>query len=176
VTDATGEAGRRRVFFALWPDAALKSRIAKATRRIVRAGGGRPVKTDDLHVTVAFVGHVDAAGLERCLDAPPVATGAFELTLDRIGYFERARILWLAPSSVPAALSRLEQTLWDGLTGRGFERETRLFRPHMTLARKSGSVDADVEPVVWPVTELVLLESAPAPRGVRYRPLASWPL
>jgi 2'-5' RNA ligase len=128
-------------------------------------------------VTVAFVGHVDAAGLARCLDVPPVATGGFELTLDRIGCFERARILWLAPSSVPAALTRLEQLLWEGLTDRGFEREARIFRPHMTLARKSRNVDADVDPVVWPVTELVLLESAPAPRGgSHYRPLGRWPL
>lgn len=134
------------------------------------------MKTDDLHVTVAFVGHVDAAGIERCLDVAPVATGPFELTLDRIGCFERARILWLGPSAVPAALMRLEQTLWDGLTERGFEREARLFRPHMTLARKSRNVDADVEPVGWPVAELVLLESLPVPRGVHYRPVRSWPL
>jgi 2'-5' RNA ligase len=167
---------RHRVFFALWPDDATRSAISRATRDAVRASGGRPIAKDRLHVTVAFLGELTGAGLEVARAVPPVRVGAFELTLDALGIWPDSKILWLAPSNPPDALGDLEVQLWDGLTERGFHGEERVYRPHVTLARRARPVELGVEPVHWLVQELVLVESFPDGRNVHYEVLERWPL
>ena len=164
----------RRVFFALWPDDATRTRLARATKDAVRRSGGRPIAKDRLHVTIAFLGGLTPAGLEIASTVPPIAVGAFALTLDRVGAFDST--LWLGPRSVPKPLTELERRLWDALEAKGFVREPRIYRPHVTLARRARAVDAEVDPVEWPVAELAFVEALPAGRNVHYEVLRTWPL
>jgi 2'-5' RNA ligase len=165
------------VFFALWPDPRVAAAIVRATRRAVRLSGGRPMAKDRLHVTVAFLGELDRDELERAQTAAPVATGAFDIVLDRLGFFVHSRVLWLAPRIVPQELHALEQQLWEKLDERGFEREPRIFRPHVTLARRARAVEDDaVDAVRWPVADLALVESLPAGKRTHYEVLERWPL
>jgi len=166
----------RRVFFALWPDGETRARLARATKDAVRRSGGRPIGKDRFHVTVAFLGDLTPAGLEIASSVPPIAVGEFALVLDTIGAFAGARTLWLGARSVPSPLLELERRLWDALTAKGFIREERIYRPHVTLARRARPVDAEIDPVEWPVAELALVESLPAGRNVHYEPLRTWPL
>jgi len=166
----------RRLFFALWPDEATRSAISRATREAVRLSGGRPIAKERLHVTVAFLGELTDAGLEVARQAPPIPVGAFKLTLDAVGVWPGSKILWLAPSDVPEALEELEAVLWERLVERGFRAEDRVYRPHVTLARRARPVAADVEPVEWTVAELALVESFPEARSVHYEVLERWPL
>ncbi len=85
-------------------------------------------------------------------------------------------MLWLAARSPPAALLELEQRLWEALESRGFEREPRIYRPHLTLARRARAVEEEVEPAIWHVEELVLAESLTDGRKVHYEVLERWPL
>ena len=55
-----GEA-QRRLYFALWPDAALRATIARVAAGPAAVAGGRAVPAADLHVTLAFLGGVPAA-------------------------------------------------------------------------------------------------------------------
>jgi RNA 2',3'-cyclic 3'-phosphodiesterase len=71
-------------------------------------------------------------------------------------------------------LLELERRLWDALTAKGFIREERIYRPHVTLARRARPVDAEIGPVEWSVSELALVESLPDGRNVHYEPLRSW--
>lgn len=175
VAEAAGsEPLRRRVFFGLKPDA--PEAIIKATRRAVRAGGGRPVKPENLHLTLAFLGALAPAEVAAAAAVPPVSVGPFELELDRLGFFARSRVLWLAPSVPPAELLELERGLWAGLEAVGFTRERGLFRPHVTLARKGAAVAEPIKPVQWRAHKLCLFESLPIERGVRYARLDVWPL
>jgi len=162
------------VFFALWPDDATRTRIVRASKEAVRRCGGRPVAKDRLHVTVAFLGGLTPAGLEIAAAVPPIGVGAFALTLDRIGTFDAT--LWLGMRSVPTALAELERRLWAALEAQGFVRERRIYRPHMTLARRARPVDVEVDAVDWPVSELALVESLPDGRNVHYEVLRTWPL
>lgn len=171
-----GVPDRHRVFFALWPDDATRSAISRATREAVRASGGRPIAKDRLHLTVAFLGELTGAGLDAARAVPPVSVGAFELTLDALGIWPESKILWLAPTNPPEALGDLEAQLWDGLMERGFHGEERIYRPHVTLARRARPVDAPVAPVGWPVRDLALIESFPDGRNVHYEVLQRWPL
>ena len=180
--DAAEEAGddrprdSRRVFFALWPDAETRARLARATKDAVRHSGGRPIAKDRFHVTVAFLGSLTPAGLEIASGVPPIGVGAFALVLDTIGVFAASRTLWLGSRSVPPALTELEHRLWEALTAKGFVREERIYRPHVTLARRARPVDVAVAPVEWPVADLALVESLPAGRNVHYEPLRTWTL
>jgi 2'-5' RNA ligase len=167
---------RRRVFFALWPDEATRGTVSRATRRAVRLSGGRPTAKRNLHITVAFLGVVDAKGLERAVSVPPLGTGGFELVLDRLGNWREPRVLWLAPSVVPSELAALERELWAGLEEQGFEREARIYRPHLTLARRAREVGEPIAPISWTAAALTLVESVPLRHGVHYEPLQEWPL
>jgi len=167
---------RHRVFFALWPDAATRSAISRATRDAVQASGGRPIAKDRLHLTVAFLGELTAAGLDLARQVPPIAVGGFELVLDALGIWPESKILWLAPQAPPDALGELEANLWDALAERGFRSEERTYRPHVTLARRARPVDAGVAPVRWVVQDLALVESFPDGRNVHYEVLERWPL
>lgn len=166
----------RRVFFALQPDRKTAAVLARVAEGLLRGRSGRPVPARNLHLTLAFLGGVDAGELRRAEQVPPVACGALRLELDRLGFFRRSRTLWLGFSEAPQALQSLERQLWEGLGAAGFERERRAFHPHVTIARHSGAARGRIEPVCWTVDALSLMESVPAEAGVRYRALRRWPL
>jgi 2'-5' RNA ligase len=165
-----------RVFFALWPDDITRSALTRATRRAVQACSGRPIAKERLHLTLAFLGEVSAEQLARARAVPPIPVGSFELTLDALGVWPESRILWLAPLAPPPALGELEARLWEGLVDAGFAPEERIYRPHVTLARRARPVEEPVEPVSWSVHELALVESLPYGRNVHYEVLERWPL
>jgi 2'-5' RNA ligase len=173
-----GDAPRqaRRVFFALWPDDATRGRLSYATRRAVQACGGRPIAKANLHLTVAFLGELTEQGLALARSVPPIPVGEFELTLDALGVWPESKILWLAPLAPPPALGELTAQLWDGLAQHGFVADERLYRPHVTLARRARAVEETLEPVHWPVRELALVESLPYGKNVHYEVLERWPL
>jgi len=168
-----------RLFFALWPDPASRRALVRATRAAVRHSGGRPVAEDNLHLTLVFLGGVDAPGRGCCeAAADALRAPAFTLTLDTLGHWPRARVLWAGCTQVPPPLAALAASLAAALVPCGYRPEPRPFRPHVTLARKvacwKGGARAD--PVSWPVRELCLAASVTDPAGARYRVLRRWPL
>jgi 2'-5' RNA ligase len=177
MTDAPDERpDRHRVFFALWPDDATRAAISRVTREAVRLSGGRPIAKERLHITVAFLGELTAAGLTVARAVPPIAVGPFELALDAVGVWPESKILWLAATALPDALGELEKRLWDSLAERGFRGEDRDYRPHMTLARRARPVEVSIETVRFHVHDLALVESFPGERNVHYEVLERWPL
>ena len=165
---------RRRVFFALWPDETTRRALVRATRSAARRCGGRPTPPANLHVTLAFLGPLTAPLLASVRRVPPLASPAFELVFDQLGYWRGSQALWISPSRVPEALIELEATLWDRLEAAGFERERRPYRPHVTVARKAKPVAEALSAVCWRVSELALVESRPGARHPRYEVLDVW--
>jgi RNA 2',3'-cyclic 3'-phosphodiesterase len=176
MSDADERGNRHRVFFALWPDDATRAAISRATRGAVSASGGRPIAKERLHVTVAFLGELTDAGVDVARGVPPISVGAFDLDLDTLGLWPESKILWLAPSTPPEALGELEARLSDALAELGFRAEERVYRPHLTLARRARPVEMTVEPVRFAVRDLALVESFPDGRNVHYEVLERWPL
>jgi 2'-5' RNA ligase len=166
----------RRTFFALWPDAATAGALVRTTKRAVRLCGGRPTAKERLHITIAFLGGLTDEELAHARSAAPIEVGAFDLTLDTLGLWPSTRVLWLAARSPPPGLLELERRLWAALEQRGFKREPRIYRPHLTLARRARPVEEAIEPVTWRVEELVLAESLTDGRKVHYEVLERWPL
>lgn len=172
------DARQQRLFFALWPDPAVRMQLARLAESAT-AGHGRVVSAGNLHITLVFLGGVTAerrACAERA--AAEVVGEAFELTLDTLGYFRRSQVAWVAPSRTPPALTGLAAALQNRLAGCGFEPEGRPFTPHLTLARKVRGAPRPVgfAPITWSVSGFSLIESFMLPGGVRYEPLGAWSL
>ena len=169
---------RHRLFFALWPDARARDAVAGAARTVAGDGGGRAVAHEHLHLTLAFLHSVEAPVIDALRDvARGLVLPAMTLHIDRVGYFRRPRVLWLAPSRPPQMLLAFERRLWEALLPLGFERRHAQFRPHVTVSRDAPAPapDAVVTPFDWRVTGWALVESSTGPGGARYRPLDCWP-
>ena len=168
----------RRLFFALQPDRVVREQIMAATAKHIPAGA-RPVSLENLHMTLAFLGGVNAE-THACVEqaAGRIHAGSFHITLEQISHWRRPQILWLGPLQVPEALTGLERALEAGLAACGFQAEERSYRPHVTLARKVGGQlpPRHSQPIDWPVNSFCLMESDTRPEGVCYSVLHRWPL
>ena len=160
---------KHRLFFALWPEAAERDAMAAAARRLFPLSG-RPVAAPDLHVTLAFVGGIDAERVGRFLELER-ALPAIPLSFDVLEHWGKPRVLVAAARQTPAALQRAVDDLWQRLDRLGVARETRPLRPHVTLARDVGQFrGAPWPPVCWHARSIRLIESRPD-ADPRYAPV-----
>jgi 2'-5' RNA ligase len=168
-----------RVFFALWPDAPLRSALADLAGRVAREARGRPTAGESIHLTLAFLGaqRPDRVAMLRAL-AERVHGSPFAIMLDEIGCFQRSAIAWLGSSVAQAELVALQERLASALRERGFPVDDRRYAPHLTLARR---IEAPVrrqlpEPIQWKVGSFALVASETGRGGPTYRTLAEWSL
>jgi 2'-5' RNA ligase len=178
-SDAGHGPAARRLFFALWPDAALRSAAAVRVAALVPPDRGRPQRADQLHVTLVFLGQVAESRLETVRTVAAGITGtAFTLILDRLEHWRKPGVLCLTTSAVPAPLASLVEQVRTALAAQRLPSESRPYRPHLTLARKLARFEGptDVEPLPWRAASITLVESRADRDGLRYEPLASWPL
>ncbi|HTW39181.1 MAG TPA: RNA 2',3'-cyclic phosphodiesterase [Steroidobacteraceae bacterium] len=172
---------RRRLFFALWPSAAMQEALASAARRTIESlRSGRPVPRGNLHLTLAFLGSVPESSVEVLEDAARRLdrAGAVTITFDAIEYWARAEILCAAARSAPQVAAAFAQTLKQALLSNGFAPDLKPFRPHVTLARqvRQRPSECALAQVSWTFGEFALMESRSSPEGSLYSVVASWPL
>ncbi|WP_394558410.1 RNA 2',3'-cyclic phosphodiesterase [Aquipseudomonas alcaligenes] len=162
-----------RLFFAL-PCPAEIARQIDAWRQPLDLSG-RLIPVANLHVTLAFLGHLPDSQLALLRQLPqqlPLHELAFELQLDRLDCWTGG-LLHLAPSQPPAELMALADGLRQLLSAAGMPGEERIYRPHLTLARDSRPPETQA-PISfrWRAEEVVLYQSEQG----RYLPLVQWPL
>jgi len=164
----------RRLFFALWPSPVIRSCIVQ--RRMYIEGLSRKrVPDHNLHLTLLFLGDQPAERLDDIVDAAGhIDMTSFDLTLDRFGWFARARVAWLG-GDVPSAGRAVVAQLSARMTSLGLQFDDRSWTPHVTLFRQVRKRPAfpDIEPLDWPVDRFELVESVP---GQAYAPLATFKL
>jgi len=158
-----------RLFFALWPDHAVRAAVQAQTRALLDAGvRGRLMRADRYHLTLRFIGgyaEQDAARLAAlCRAGDAVNAAVFDLSLNRAGWFERPRVAWFGPTHGGEALDGLRCSLEGALVDVGIAPEQAPFVPHVTVLR---NVRADVpqlrcDAIPWRVDAFALVESAEA--------------
>jgi len=166
-----------RLFFAIWPDAAARAALEKLSTQLEARAGGRVVPAEKIHLTLAFLGEVTPDRADDLVKAADkVREAPFDLVLDRIGAFRRARVSWIGASEPAPGLISVEATLREALRARGFELEERPFTPHVTLIRKADKTLSPeaIEPIAWRVEEIALVSSEPGSGA--YKTMARWPL
>lgn len=166
-----------RCFVALQPDAAARVRLDELARdQQVNFPSARRVRSENLHLTLAFIGALDAA---RAQDVAGVleqtSFDIFRWCLHEIGAFAGARVLW-----VGGADSRLD-TMADLVRRRLDELrvayDRKPFVAHVTLLRNlpreaSRRYPQRIEPAIaWQEVAPVLLYSTTSAEGVRYMPV-----
>ena len=170
----------RRVFLALWPGDDVATRLSGLATAAHLACGGRQMRRDTLHLTLAFLGDVAESRLAALCAAMAAVQGeAFPLRIDRLGYWAHNHIVWGGCSSTPPQLARLAADVRDALVGAGFAHAGEAaFVPHLTLFRKARPHAAlpDFAPIDWPVAGFALVASTLSSAGPAYVQLAAWPL
>lgn len=149
------------------------------------------VGPDSFHVTVKFLGAVDAerlAVLTETLVSAAGACSAFQLRIRGLGAFAtpaRPRVLWAGIDAGAAQTAALAMRVDEALETLGFKREARAFSPHVTLGRvrqphaqprlaEALAASRDFGRV--DVAQISLMRSDLSPRGARYTELAAAPL
>lgn len=167
----------RRLFFALSCPAEQRRAIAQ-WRGELALRIGRPVPTENFHLTLLFLGAVDVAQIPGiCTAAGKVRVPgvALRVALDRLDVWRRAGVLVLAPEQAPPELLRLVYALEQAMLPFGLEETVKEFRPHLTLMREfRAPVPESATPPEFflRADRFALFESH---KG-RYRALAEWPL
>lgn len=150
--------------------------------------GARWVESDNLHLTLTFVGDVDNRSADEFAGLlADIAMPAFELRLTGLGTFagKDPKVIWAGVDD-GSALERLARANARAARLAGLSPEGRPFRPHVTLARlrhanaealarflgRKGAFYTD--PFV--VTEFVLFSARPKTGGGPYVIEAAYPL
>ena len=155
----------------------------------------RRVKAENLHITLAFLGHTPDENLDDVTDAAREAAASvspFQLSFDHAGRFPergRPRVVWLGISEGEPSVVKLGEGVYAGLRSRGLRFDDRPLAPHLTLARVADDASAaeaktvgaaiDTMPVPslhFDVTEIAVVQSLLSPKGPRYTALATVPL
>jgi 2'-5' RNA ligase len=171
----------RRLFFALWPEQSVREAILACRESIRSHAPVRWVPAGNLHVTLRFLGPVDAARLRHILSFERPELPAFHLEFPALRYWPRRKLLWLETRQDPPAMSDLIDRLPFSAAGCGdagrHSAKSRV--PHVTLARQASAdlvLPERIDAISWPVNEYALVESLLTPAGARYCVLKTWPL
>lgn len=124
---------KERIFIALRPDVTVCKSLIKIQKRVLT--GGRMIPPESLHLTLVFLGSCDSERKQCVLDKiMHIKVNAFDMYLGEFGYFERHRIFYIAPDTIPVELLFLHKQLCKVLAPCRFK-TPRVFKPHVTLFR-----------------------------------------
>ena len=145
-------------------------------------------RVENIHLTVKFFGDVEQSRIKQISDAAARAvTGLkpFDVLVTGTGAFPKPnqpRVLWIGLEDPSGLLSELHRRFEDECANQGFEKEGRLFRPHLTIARirkpEGGRRLAEVnkelgfESMRLTVGELIVFRSELSSKGSKYTALS----
>ena len=141
---------------------------------------GRIVPTEDLHLTLRFLGELDTVALDRlsgALDESDLSE-PFSIRLEGLGAFPHARkasVLWIGVDDHSGRLGLVHTAVEDACEEAGLGRDERPFRPHVTVSRCRPPADvratmstAPPLGISTPVNDVVVLLSHLGARDGRY--------
>lgn len=175
-----------RLFVAIpIPDELRRNLVSRSTG----LKGARWVRPEGMHITLFFAGETDrdqASDLDAELEA--IKMPPFELETGEFGSFDRGekvKLFWMGICNSEALL-HLHGRVETAAVKAGFERETRKFKPHITLARMKQGRANDVGEWIegqdtfssasFEVDRFILFRSHLAREGAMYEPLIEYPL
>jgi RNA 2',3'-cyclic 3'-phosphodiesterase len=197
-----------RLFVAAYPSAAARDDFAGLVRKLSvgqpreRGHSVRLASVDNWHVTLAFIGEVPDASLDKARQAVERAVTTWRASDTRArtdtraptvriaggGTFGRGRFttLWTDLRGDVDALTDLAAGLRRELRKARFPRDNKQFRPHITIARPGDRLPADelagdlalldgYQGPKWTVDRIQLMRSHLGPRPT-YDVLAEVPL
>ncbi|MCK4624986.1 MAG: RNA 2',3'-cyclic phosphodiesterase [Phycisphaerae bacterium] len=178
-----------RTFLALPLNETIVERLVEVQQSLSSAGARvRWVDGENLHLTIKFLGDVTDEQLpEVCRVAEESARQIepFEFSVAQVISIPQAgamRMVWVGIDEQTGKLNRLHELLEESYAEMGFGKESRSFRPHLTLGRvKSGqnvkqlraAIDeiAEAEFGIASINEMIVFSSQLTPDGPIYSPM-----
>jgi 2'-5' RNA ligase len=182
-----------RLFLAIELDDASRGHLVSVQRHIVPAlGNAALTRPENLHVTLKFLGAVEPRRAEALVESLAKVSGPAGIELSAIGiecFPSRGpvRIVAAALGGQVDALAAVHAAIEQRCRFLSFDRETRAYRPHVTLARARPTLPAttrqrlaEATQAHWPgpafvVKEFVLVRSTLKPQGSEYSTIARFP-
>ena len=187
-----------RAFLALQLPDEVTAALGHLADQVARAGVGglRPVRPENMHLTLKFFGNVSAQQVEAIIDTVTHTAKSirpFTLRLGNVGAYPNnrsPRVLWVGLDGDVAPLQDAHRRIETALEQIGIKPDSREFRPHLTIARirdrashterrRAAEALFSAEfrsglPV--PVDRISLMRSILLPEGPQYTSLAEIPL
>lgn len=182
---------RLRTFIAIDLGKTIRERCIALQETLARAGTEvKWVEPENLHVTLLFLGEVDARDVPAVCQAVALACAeqpAFTLSVETVGCFpnpRRPRVVWVGVGEGAEEVIALHDALESPLLQLGcYRREERRYTPHITLGRVRGNGSteslatalarkADWQAGSIDVNEVLVLSSELTPRGPVYAVLS----
>lgn len=139
-----------RTFIAAEIPAAVKRNIARDLDRLrILAPRVKWSHTDNLHLTLRFLGDIPENDLEELFEAlreDLAGMQPFALEMTGMGAFphwRHPRVVWAGCGDGAEDAVALAEAVENVCEDLGYERERRPFRPHVTLGRVKLPADAD---------------------------------
>lgn len=174
-----------RLFVAIRPPEPVRDLLIDAMEGIE---GARWQSDQQLHLTLRFIGEVDAAQAEDIAGAlGRIGAAPFPLEIRGVGYFEKkghVHTAWAGIAPSPA-LEVLQRKVERACVSAGLAPEPRKFTPHITLARlnsASGPIGSwlaahgTLRAGPFEVAEMALYESSLGRDGAHYEPVIRYSL
>ena len=153
-----------RLFIAVnFSDATKNSLVSWRDELRENSSSGKFSLTENLHLTLAFLGECSAKQMTAAKSAMDALTVApFDITIESIGRFKRdGGDIWWAGVAESNALLEFQANLIAKLREAGFALEERKYSPHITLGREviTGAEPRKIEPLGEIVTKFELMKS-----------------
>ncbi|HMC28951.1 MAG TPA: RNA 2',3'-cyclic phosphodiesterase [Verrucomicrobiae bacterium] len=183
-----------RLFLAVNLPKGIKDSIEDCRRKFASrldAGSVRWTRSEQLHITLKFIGYVtedSATEITNAVAAACRGTGPLTLTAEALGCFPRVRsprVLWVGISGDVEPLLLMQKRI-DSSTAQWAEPEKREFTPHLTLARLKEPKPKEIRAIgqfieankaarfgEWQARQVDLMQSVLSPNGATYRAIAS---
>lgn len=178
---------KKRIFIGVGFDEATANRleeIQNAWKEHFAKQDLRWIPKRNIHLTLHFLGLIEdwrVGMIENSLSK--ISYSPFSFSLNRILGFpssHKARVVCLGGQEGTSPLSNLYFKIGNEIEQIGFKMETRVFVPHVTLARANDPISLPsgitCDPLEIKVTGFTLYESRTLPSGSEYDSLRVFPL
>ncbi len=188
------EKNKIRSFIAIELPDPIVSAIHKVQKGIKSHGLKlRWVKPENIHLTLKFLGDIHTEDVDGIGEAITSAVGdspSLSLCGKGVGVFpnlRRPKVMWVGIGGETRNLVTLQKTIDENLENRGFPKEKRAFKGHLTIGRTKGHLNYDrlvaamreyLEYKTEPFTarEIILFKSDLKTGGAVYTKLVTIPL
>ena len=184
-----GMKNKLRIFIAVPLSDEIKKNLEEVIINLKETGADiKCVRPENAHLTLRFLGQVEEtriANIKEVMGNVLRDTTFFDMVLSGVGAFpgkNSPRVVWVGVKTGAEKLLEIHDVLEENLAAAGFEKETRKYHSHLTLARVKSARSRKVL-ISWlelnenlnigsmRTSEIVLMESRLKREGAEYLPL-----
>jgi len=161
--------------------------IIKEIHTIIKDKNIKQVETENVHITIKFLGEIDDVTLKKVDNTlKTIIFKKFDVSIKKPRYFSnRGNPTVFFLDIFSEKLKELASIVEEKLYKIGIPKESRDFKPHLTLARVKGIIDKNItknflsyktKDITFTVDKISLYESRLTPAGPIYKLISSYNL